>query len=57
MALLAVDGCADDLMSAHVRVTLLSISPGAVGALLFVRAHLVEMEAEAERALPGQLRP
>jgi len=28
-----------------------------VGALLFVRAHEAELEAEAERALPGPLRP
>jgi len=28
-----------------------------VGALLFVRAHEAELEAEAERALPGPLQP
>jgi membrane protein DedA with SNARE-associated domain len=28
-----------------------------VGALLFARAHLAELEAEAERALPGPLQP
>ena len=28
-----------------------------LGALLFVRAHEAELEAEAERALPGPLRP
>jgi membrane protein DedA with SNARE-associated domain len=28
-----------------------------VGALLFVRAHEAELEAEAERSLPGPLRP
>ncbi len=30
---------------------------GIVGALLFVRAHEAELEAEAERSLPGPLRP
>jgi len=28
-----------------------------VGALFFVRAHLAELEAKAERALPGPLLP
>jgi membrane protein DedA with SNARE-associated domain len=39
-------------------ITLVTVSLAViVGALVFVRAHEAELEAEAERALPGPLRP
>jgi membrane protein DedA with SNARE-associated domain len=38
-------------------VLLVAAVAALIGAVLFVRAHEVELEAEAERALPGPLRP